>query len=96
MMSRKEMSHIAAIMKLDLSDEELDQIVDRFKRIEEFAKEMETIDTSNVEGTYYGNRIINVYREDVLKPVENRDEILEHAIDTEDGFIRVPAIMEEA
>lgn len=96
MMSRKEMSHIAAIMKLDLSDKELDQVIDRFARIEAFAKEMEMIDTSNVEGTYYGNRIMNVYRDDVPKPVTNTEELLEHAIDTQDEFIRVPAIIEEA
>ena len=57
-------------------------------------KQLNELDTENVEPTSHVLDMKNVLREDVSKPGLPVEEVLKNAPDHENGQIKVPAIIE--
>ena len=66
----------------------LDYIVD-------FVNRLQQVDTENVAPTAHVLPVQNVFREDVVKPSLDRELALSNAPQQEDGYFRVPKILEE-
>jgi aspartyl-tRNA(Asn)/glutamyl-tRNA(Gln) amidotransferase subunit C len=52
------------------------------------------LDTENVKPTAHVLPLKNVFREDVVKPSLDRDLALSNAPEREDGYFKVPKILE--
>lgn len=93
---REDVAHVAKLARLSLSDQELDQFTEQLGQILEHANDMGALNLEGVIATAHPFGLINVVREDVIRPSLDRDEVLAMAPDTEDGRFAVPRIMGEA
>lgn len=95
MISRDKVQHIAHLAKLHLTDADLDHMEKEINDTIEMFEALQAVDTEGVEPTYYGNRKRNVMRED--KPIDSgkKEALLANAPDAQDGYIRVPVILEK-
>ena len=79
-----------AMAKLDLSEEERQLISSRVDSLVDCFSALEGIDTSGVEPLVTVLDIQNVMRDDIVKKLIPREELLSNAPDKYDGYFRVP------
>lgn len=93
---REDVAKVAALARLTLSDDELDTFTEQLSQVLEHAKDIEALDLSGVVATAHPFGLINVVRDDELRPCLPREEVLAMAPDAEDGRFAVPRILGEA
>ncbi|MXQ53962.1 Asp-tRNA(Asn)/Glu-tRNA(Gln) amidotransferase subunit GatC [Shimazuella alba] len=93
--NRAQVEHVAKLARLSLSEEEKTQFTSQLNDILQFAEKLNELDTDNVEPTSHIYPIVNVMREDTVKPSLDRKKVLLNAPDQKDGSFRVPAVFEE-
>lgn len=92
---REDVAHVAKLARLTLSDDELGQFTEQLGQILEHANDMNSWDLENVIATAHPFGLINVVRDDVVRPSLGRDAVLAEAPDTQEGRFAVPRIMGE-
>ena len=92
--SRAEAEHVAALARLELSDEELDRLRVDLAGILEHVRELAALDLDGVEPTAHPLPLINVLRADEPVPSLDRAEVLAQAPAVEDDRFRVPRILD--
>ena len=95
-LEREDVAHVARLARLTLSDAELDLCTEQLRSVLEHANDMATLDLEGVVATAHPFGLINVVRDDVVRPSLDRDVVLAEAPDVEDGRFAVPRIMGEA
>jgi aspartyl-tRNA(Asn)/glutamyl-tRNA(Gln) amidotransferase subunit C len=95
-LSREEVAKVAKLARLRITDAELEQFTEQLGQILEHANDMTSLNLADVEPTGHPFGLINVMREDVVRPSLNRDAVLAEAPDSEEGRFGVPRIMGEA
>lgn len=93
--SKEEVYKVAELARLKLSEQEAEQFTSQLNDILEFANKLNELDTENVEPTSHVLPMINVLREDEVRPSLDREKVLENAPEHQDGMFRVPAVFEE-
>ena len=94
-LTREDVEHVAWLARLQLTEEEITQFQDQLSAILEYAHMLEQVDLSDVPPTATVLPMRNVMREDEVRPSLPRDLVLANAPDTEEGYFRVPAVLEE-
>jgi aspartyl-tRNA(Asn)/glutamyl-tRNA(Gln) amidotransferase subunit C len=94
--SAEEVAHVARLARLALTPDELERFTEQLGAVLEHARDVEALDTSGVPPTAHPLPVANVFREDVVQPSLNRDEVLAQAPDVELHRFRVPRILGEA
>ncbi len=94
--SAADVSHVATLARLALTDEELDRFTGQLAAVLEHAADVASLDTAGVEPTAHPLPLANVLRDDVVRPGVDRDEVLGQAPAAEAGRFRVPRILGEA
>lgn len=94
MLKQEEIQKLASSAKLEIAEEELVDYTKDIDRMIKLADELQEVDTEGVFPTFYGNQKLNVFREDKAIESELPGAMLANAPDTEEGFIRVPVIIE--
>jgi aspartyl-tRNA(Asn)/glutamyl-tRNA(Gln) amidotransferase subunit C len=89
-------AHVAKLARLSLSEAELDLFTEQLGQVLEHASDMNSLDLDNVVATAHPYGLINVVRDDEVRPSLDRDEVLAMAPDAQDGRFAVPRIMGEA
>ena len=92
--SKEEVKKVAALSKLSFKKEELELFTSQMGKIIDMVEELGEVDTEGVPFTSNVVSEINVLREDVVIKGESREELLKNVPETKDGFIKVPAIMD--
>lgn len=92
--SKEEVKKVAALSKLSFKEEELELFTSQMGKIIDMVEELGGVDTEGVPFTSNVVSEINVLREDVVVKGESREELLKNVPETKDGFIKVPAIMD--
>jgi aspartyl-tRNA(Asn)/glutamyl-tRNA(Gln) amidotransferase subunit C len=95
-LTRDEVAHVAKLARLSLSEAELDLFTEQLGQVLEHASDMNSLDLDNVVATAHPYGLINVVRDDEVRPSLDRDEVLAMAPDAQDGRFAVPRIMGEA
>jgi aspartyl-tRNA(Asn)/glutamyl-tRNA(Gln) amidotransferase subunit C len=95
-LTREAAAHVAVLARLDLTEEELERFTGQLGAVLEHAADVASLDTSGVPPTAHPLDLINVLREDVVRPCLDRDEVLAMAPAAEDGRFRVPKILGDA
>ena len=88
MVTKEELIDLAALSKLDISDQDFDKLFADMEKIIEFANQINSASTSDVDFESINN-LQNVYREDVVVPSYSQEDILKNAKTVEDGFFRL-------
>ncbi len=93
---REDVAKVAKLARLTLSDAELDMFTEQLGQVLEHAEDIEALDLTDVIATAHPFGLVNVVREDAVRPCLLRDDVLAMAPDAEDGRFAVPRIMGEA
>ena len=93
-LNRKDVEHVALLSRLDLSENELDKFTGQLDAILEYIDVLNQVDTSAVEPMAHVLEIRNVMRADEVQPSLPREAALQNAPDAEDGFFKVPKIVD--
>jgi len=91
----QEVEHVARLARLALSEEEKEQMRSQLDRILAYMEKLNQLDATGVEPTSHVIPMTNVLRDDVLAPSLDREEALRNAPDRQEGFFRVPRIIEQ-
>jgi aspartyl-tRNA(Asn)/glutamyl-tRNA(Gln) amidotransferase subunit C len=94
--SPEQVTHVARLARLDLTDDELEHYTDQLAAILDHFADIEALDLEGVEPMTHPVPLINVLREDVVRPCLDRDEVLAAAPAAESGRFKVPPILGEA
>lgn len=94
MVKPNDIRHVAKLAKLQLEEVKIDAFTTEFNAIIDFVEQLSEVDTTGVEPTYHGNRLVNVYREDIAVEGVERTALLQNVKTAKDGFIQVPAMLE--
>ena len=92
--TKKTINHVANLARLNLKEEEVNTLLTQMGEILTYIDKLNSLDTSNVKPMEHVKPISNVFRDDVIAPSFNRDDILKNAPEKEDGAFSVPKIMD--
>ncbi len=95
MITPKDVEHVAHLARLELTDADREKFTRQLNDILQAVDKLRALDTSDVEPTAFAVPLKNVFRPDAVRPSWPREKILQNAPDPQDGFFRVPRIMEE-
>ncbi len=96
-LTRAQVSHIAELAKLELTESEIERMTEQLSAILEYAERLNELDTAAIAPTASVIPNQNVMRADVVTPSLTRAQVLQNAPDTDANreFLRVRAILEE-
>ena len=94
--STEQVAHVARLARLDLTEDELEHYTDQLAAILDHAADIEALDLEGVEPMTHPVPLVNVLREDIVRPCLDRDEVLAAAPAAESGRFKVPPILGEA
>jgi aspartyl-tRNA(Asn)/glutamyl-tRNA(Gln) amidotransferase subunit C len=86
--------HVARLARLELSAEERQRFTRQLASILEYCAKLDELSTEHVEPTSHVLAMTNVFRDDVAGAPLPREAALAGAPEQEDGFFRVPAVIE--
>lgn len=93
-MTKQEILKIAQTASLSLTDSEIEIFAEDLERMIGFAKQLEELDTKDVECIKNDNGLYNVFRKDEIKPSMAKEELLANAPQQKNGSFFVPQIVE--
>ena len=88
---RDQVLHVAKLARLELSDDEVNQMATELSGILEHVDRISELDLDGVEPTSHVVELENVLRADEPTPSLDRDAALASAPDPADGAFRVPS-----
>ena len=92
--NRQDVEHVALLARLEFSATELDKYTGQLDAILEYIDVLNQVDTTGVEPMAHVLDLKNVTRPDVVRPSLPQDQALLNAPEPENGFFKVPKIME--
>ena len=90
--SQEEIKNIALLSRLEIKD--LEAAEKALSNILTYVKELEELDLTDVEPMAHAVPLQNVYRADEMKPSLPREEALQNAPEEENGYFRVPRVVQ--
>lgn len=91
----KDVEQVARLARLALSAEEMERMRQQLDRILAYIDKLRQLDTEGVEPTSHAVPMLNVFREDEVRPCFPAEEMLANAPDRSGEFFRVPRIIED-
>jgi aspartyl-tRNA(Asn)/glutamyl-tRNA(Gln) amidotransferase subunit C len=95
LLTTEEVRHVAMLARLGLSDEEVETMRVQLEQVLDYIDMLNKVDTSQIPPTAQILSHLNVTRDDIARPSWPPSELLANAPDSEDGFFRVPPVLEE-
>jgi len=92
--TRKEVEYVAHLARLELTPEEAEQFTGQLGQILEYFDKLKELDTTSIQPTSHAIPMANAFREDQAKESYDQETALKNAPDKQDGFFRVPKIIE--
>jgi aspartyl-tRNA(Asn)/glutamyl-tRNA(Gln) amidotransferase subunit C len=89
-----DIAHVARLARLDLSAEELEAYKSQLGLILEHAARVQTLEAEPNPENAHPLGLSNIFRDDVVLPSLDRDEVLASAPETADGYFVVPPAMD--
>lgn len=88
-----EVEHIAALARLELTDEEKHRYSEQLSEILDYAERLDELDTEHIPPTASVLQGTLRLREDEAGACLSQEEVLRNAPDTQDGQFKVPPVM---
>jgi len=93
--SRDDVAHLGRLARLELSEAELDHYAGQLDVILQSVARISEVTAGDIPPMSHPVPMVNVFREDVVRPSLSRDEVLAGAPAAEDDRFRVPRILDE-
>ncbi len=90
----KDVANVALLSRLEFSEDELETFTGQMDAILEYADVLNKLDVDNVQPMAHVLPLKNVMRADEAKPSLPRELALSNAPEQEDGYFKVPKVME--
>ncbi|MDQ7842518.1 MAG: Asp-tRNA(Asn)/Glu-tRNA(Gln) amidotransferase subunit GatC [Armatimonadota bacterium] len=94
MIDRRVVDHVARLARLELTPEERERFTRQLGALLEYFAVLQRLDTEGVAPTAHIVAMTNVLRDDTPRPGLPRDAVLGGAPEQEDGFFKVPPVIE--
>ena len=91
---REDLDELVETAQIALTDEEKEAFAAELQAIIDIADGLADVDTTGVELTIYGIERSNVMRPDEKRQSLSQEQALQNAPQPEDGFFRVPRILD--
>lgn len=92
--TRKDVEHVALLARLEIAEDQIEKFTEQLDAILEYADNLSQLDTAEVRPTAHVLPVHNVMREDEVRPSLPRDLALQNAPHAENGYFKVPKIIE--
>jgi aspartyl-tRNA(Asn)/glutamyl-tRNA(Gln) amidotransferase subunit C len=92
--SRKEVTHIAHLARLEFSEAEIEAFTRQLDSILSYFDKLKEVDTTAVEPTTHVLGVRNVFREDAVTASIGQETSLQNAPEGESGCFRVPKVID--
>lgn len=92
--TRKDVEDVAVLSRLEFTAEEVDKFTGQLNAILDYVDMLSKVDTEGVEPTAHVLPLQNVMRADEAKVSLPRELALANAPEQEDGYFKVPKILE--
>ncbi len=90
-----DIAYVARLARIELSEAELERYGSQLGVILEHAATVQQLPTEGVEPIAHPLGFVNAFRPDEVRPCLSRDEALDQAPASQDGYFRVPPALEE-
>jgi len=90
-----EVEHVARLARLALDADEKERMRSQLDAILGYVEQLRRVNTDGVEPTAHVLPLVNVLRDDEVRPSYPVEAMLANAPDAQDGQFRVPRILEE-
>ncbi len=87
----KDTKHIANLLHLPLSDEEIETLTPQLSQAAEYVQVLQELDLTDTQETNQVTGLKNVFRDDVIEPSLSQEEALRNAKQVSEGYFVVPA-----
>ena len=94
-LTRSEVEHIAALVRVGLTDEEIETFRDQLSQILDQFEVLRQLDTTGVIPTGHAGNLETVMRDDATADCLPSSDVLSNAPRTDGDLIRVKAVLEE-
>ena len=88
--TKDEVLHVAALARLDLTDDEVAKFQEQLSAILEAVSKVSELDLADVPPTSHPLEIANAWAEDEPRPCLTLDEVFANAPDRDDDHFRTP------
>ncbi|CQR75128.1 Aspartyl/glutamyl-tRNA(Asn/Gln) amidotransferase subunit C [Sporomusa ovata DSM 2662] len=92
--NRQDVENVALLSRLEMTAEELEAYSGQLNAILEYVDVLNKLDTTGIEPTAHVLQLKNVMRPDEVKPSLPQELALSNAPEAEDGYFKVPKVME--
>ncbi len=93
--TEQDIKTVASLSRLKIRPDESARVIEQLDEILNYVDILKSIDTDKISPTTYALPMQNVFREDIVKPSLDRDLALSNAPLKEDGYFKVPRVLEE-
>ena len=94
--TEQDIKTVASLSRLKIRPEETAEVIEQLDKFLTYVENLKAIDTTNIEPTTYALPMQNVFRADEVKPSLERELALSNAPLAEDGYFKVPRVLEES
>ena len=91
--SRDDVRHVAELARLDFSDDDEKRMAEEMSQILDYVEKLDELDTSGVPPMSHVLDVSNVFRDDEIESRIDREQALEPASETDDGYFQVPQVI---
>lgn len=92
--TEQDIKTVASLSRLKIHPEETAEVTAQLDKFLTYVENLQSIDTTNIEPTTYALPMQNVFRADEVKPSLERELALSNAPLAEDGYFKVPRVLE--
>lgn len=93
-LSKEQVQHIALLARLNLAEDDFDDVVDKLSRIVDFVDQLQAVPTDDVVPMAHPLDQTQRLRPDVVTETDHRDVYQENAPSIQDGLYLVPKVIE--
>ena len=93
--TEQDIKTVASLSRLKIDATESAEVVEQLDKFLTYVENLQSIDTENIEPTTYALPMQNVFRADKVKPSLDRELAISNAPLAEDGYFKVPRVLEE-
>lgn len=91
-----DVAYVAELARLALSGEDMDRMKAQLPEIVKYVEKISEVDVDGVEPTMHGQKLVNVFREDEVRPSIDREAVLDNAPARHGLEFKLPKIVEDA
>ena len=93
--TKEDMENVAVLSRLSIPEDKEAQYTQQLNDFLEYVDNLSTVDTEGLQPIAHVLPVSNVFREDVVKESLSREAALSNAPLKEDGYFKVPKVLED-